>query len=99
MRGDDIFSNICLGIDCGGLARGGLHTNTYCFKANEDPQPQADSEFGLLLTTNDERIISSTKSIVEPRTNSKEPSSTTTAAPSRSKRGPSAAGAAAGEDK
>jgi len=54
------------------------------FRAKELPQPHADSESGLLVTTNELLIISSTKSIVEPRTNSNDPSSTTRDAPLRS---------------
>lgn len=48
------------------------------FTAKEDPQPQADSDCGLLRTVKALRIISTVKSMVEPRSNSKLELSTTT---------------------
>lgn len=53
--------------------------------AKDDPHPQADSDWGLLTTAKELRIISWTKSTVAPLTNSKLPSSTTTFEPSFSK--------------
>jgi hypothetical protein len=57
--------------------RGGAHA----FGANEEPQPHEDSDCGLLRTWNEDEIISSTKSIVEPRTRSSDVSSITSLAP------------------
>lgn len=71
----------CLRLRCWSARMCARRGVAHAFGANEEPQPHEDSDCGLLRTWNEDEIISSTKSIVEPRTMSSEVSSITSFAP------------------